>query len=78
MTGVQTCALPICLPVTIGGVLPAYDIRADKWDIAQSAMTTICNANREKREKKNADKPDANSKINVQEDSKLKDSTQLA
>ena len=60
------------------GVLPAYDIRADKWDIAQSAMTTICNANREKREKKNADKPDANSKVNVQEDSKLKDSTQLA
>ena len=24
MTGVQTCALPICFPVTIGGHLPDY------------------------------------------------------
>ena len=78
MTGVQTCALPICFPVTIvyigsvesfegesiekkvskliennepitdgapiiftekkDGVLPQYDIRTDKWDIAQTAM----------------------------------------
>lgn len=60
------------------GVLPAYDIRADKWDIAQGAMTTICNANREKREKKNTDKPVTNSEVNVQKDSKLRDSTQLA
>ena len=60
------------------GVLPAYDIRADKWDIAQSAMNTICNANRERREKKQTVKPDANSEVNAQNKSKLGDGTQLA
>ena len=60
------------------GVLPAYDIRADKWDIAQQAMNTICTANRERREKKQVDKQAAKSEVNVQKDSKLKDGTQLA
>ena len=41
MTGVQTCALPICFPVTIMGVMPQYDVRADKWEIAQNAMDRV-------------------------------------
>lgn len=60
------------------GVQPAYDIRTDKWDIAQSAMTTICKVNRERREKKAVDKQAANSEINVQKTNELKDGTQLA
>ena len=59
MTGVQTCALPICFPVTIreliedgapiiyterrDGVNPAYNIRTDRWEIAQNAMEQVGN-----------------------------------
>lgn len=60
------------------GVLPAYDIRTDKWDIAQQAMTTICNANRERREKNKVDKQAADSEVNVQKESKLDSGTQSA
>ena len=57
MTGVQTCALPISIGglgslMGIGrrkekkdGVLPQYDVRTDKWDIAQSAMN-LANASK--------------------------------
>lgn len=51
------------------GVKPEYNIRADKWDIAQSAMDTIAVGIRQKRsERLNAkvDKPAANSEVNVQ------------
>ena len=51
------------------GVKPEYNIRADKWDIAQSAMDTIAVGIRQKRsERMNAktDKPVTNSEINVQ------------
>lgn len=34
------------------GVLPQYDIRADKWDIALDAMTTASKTNTAKREAK--------------------------
>ena len=62
MTRVQTCALPICFPVTIAGgapiiftdrsegVLPAYDIRTDRWDIATEAMDRVNKAKIAKRE----------------------------
>ena len=38
MTGVQTCALPICFPVTIGAVrrpmgLEVYDINGTLWQV---------------------------------------------
>lgn len=45
------------------GVLPQTNIRTDKWDVAQQAMTTIADGTRQKREErlKNADKPKADS-----------------
>ena len=46
------------------GVLPEYNIRTDKWDIAQQAMNTIAIGTREKRNQK-VDKPDVNSKVDV-------------
>lgn len=52
------------------GVQPEYDIRADKWDIAQQAMQTVTEAHRTKRQERQnlkvqeTAKPDANSKIN--------------
>ena len=47
------------------GVLPETNIRTDRFEIAQEAMTTIANGVREKRAKRilegSADKPDTNS-----------------
>ena len=57
MTGVQTCALPICFPVTIDGVLPEYDIRTDRWDIAITAMDKV-NTDRIARRENKADVKD--------------------
>nr|QJB19730.1 MAG: hypothetical protein [Microvirus sp.] len=51
------------------GVLPEYNIRTDKWDIAQQAMNTIAIGTREKRNKE-MDKPDVNSKVDVQNEPK--------
>lgn len=51
------------------GVRPEYNIRTDKWEIAQEAMNTIAIGKRQKRqERMNAetDKPVTNSEINVQ------------
>ena len=48
------------------GVLPEYNIRTDKWDIAQQAMNTIALGTREKRkEKDKVDKPAVNSKMDA-------------
>jgi len=53
------------------GVQPEYNIRTDKWDIAQHAMDTIARGTREKRkEKQEADKQVSNSKMNVQQETK--------
>ena len=52
MTGVQTCALPILyvhrnifLPVSKTGfytdMQEFYDIRTDKWEVAQDAMNSV-------------------------------------
>lgn len=46
------------------GVKPEYNIRTDKWDIAQQAMNTIAIGTREKRNNK-VDKPDVNSKMDA-------------
>jgi len=46
------------------GVLPEYNIRTDKWDIAQQAMNTIAIGTRERRNKE-VDKPDVNSEVDV-------------
>lgn len=46
------------------GVLPEYNIRTDKWDIAQQAMDTIAVGTRERRNKE-VDKPADNSKVDV-------------
>ena len=46
------------------GVLPQYNIRTDKWGIAQQAMNTIAIGTRKKRDEK-VDKPDVNSKVDV-------------
>lgn len=53
------------------GVKPEYDIRTDRWEIAQSAMTTIATGKREIREKRElaktpekVDKPVTNSEVN--------------
>ena len=55
MTGVQTCALPICFPVTITGGAPLIytpkqagvkdecNIRTDKWVLAMNAMDRVNN-----------------------------------
>jgi len=45
------------------GVKPEYDIRADKFEIAQKAMTTIAEGSRTKRQEriKGVDKPAASS-----------------
>ena len=51
------------------GVRPDTNIRTDKWDVAQQAMTSIADGVREKRkERMNAKtaEPDANSKTSVQ------------
>lgn len=47
------------------GVKPEYDIRADKWEIAQQAMTTIADGKRLKRQER-IDKQAANREMNVQ------------
>ena len=47
------------------GVLPEYDIRCDKWLIAQTAMDTIATKAREERQKR-VDKQAGNSEMNVQ------------
>ena len=44
MTGVQTCALPICFPVTIFGV--------DRFDVAIEAMDKVSKTNQAKREER--------------------------
>lgn len=44
------------------GVLPEYNIRTDKWSIAQEAMTAISQASRDRR-KKETDKPIGNSEL---------------
>lgn len=52
------------------GIQPAYDIRTDKWEIAQQAMTTVTEAHREKRKERQNPKgqetikSDANSEVN--------------
>ena len=53
------------------GVLPEYDIRTDRWEIAQSAMTTIATGKRGVRKNRElaktpekVDKPDINSEVN--------------
>lgn len=57
------------------GVLPEYDIRTDRWEIAQSAMTTIATGKRDIRKNREqaksdekvdekVDKPVINSKVN--------------
>ena len=66
MTGVQTCALPICFPVTIStpliyterkeGVIPAYDVRTDRFEIAIEAMGKVVKSNVAKREQAAAKK----------------------
>ena len=52
------------------GVMPEYDIRTDRWEIAQSAMTTIATGKRDVRKNREmtkspekVDKPDTNSKV---------------
>lgn len=40
------------------GVLPETNIRTDKWDVAQQAMTTIADGVREKRKERMNTKPD--------------------
>ena len=67
MTGVQTCALPICFPITDGapiiytdreqGVLPAYNVRTDRWDIAENAMDKVNAAKMAKRDNIATDVP---------------------
>lgn len=53
------------------GVKPEYDIRTDRWEIAQSAMTTIATGKREVRKNRElaktpekVDKPVTNSEVN--------------
>lgn len=38
---------PIVYTNKIDGVIPAYDIRADKWEIAQDAMSKVNNKRHE-------------------------------
>ena len=45
-------ALPIIYTPSNEGVLPAYDIRTDKWDIAIDAMDKIYNEKKSSYEKK--------------------------
>lgn len=51
------------------GVRPEYNIRTDKWDIAQQAMNTIAIGTREKRKDK-MDKPADNNKMDVPNEAK--------
>lgn len=46
------------------GILPEYDIRCDKWLIAQTAMNTIATKAREQRQKR-IDKQAGNSEMNA-------------
>ena len=53
------------------GVKAEHNIRTDKWEVAQSAMTTIAKGMREKREerhnpKQKTDKPGGESEVNAQ------------
>ena len=52
------------------GVKPEYNIRTDKWDVAQQAMTTISQGVRHKRTERMNAKTDTatatNSEVNVQ------------
>lgn len=59
------------------GVLPEYDIRCDKWLVAQTAMNTIATKTREERQKR-IDKQVGNSKMNAPETQGKNDGTQLA
>lgn len=57
---------PIIYTERKDGVLPEYNIRTDKWDIAQQAMNTIAIGTRDKRkEREKVDKPDVNSKMDA-------------
>lgn len=49
------------------GVRPEYNIRTDKWDIAQSAMDTIALGVRQKRQERLTAQPDGQSEVNVQQ-----------
>lgn len=49
------------------GVKPEYNIRTDKWEIAQQAMDTIAQGKRQKRQDR-IDKQAASSEMNVQPD----------
>ena len=57
---------PIVYTERKDGVQPEYNIRTDKWYIAQHAMDTLARGTREKRkEKQEADKQVSNSKMNA-------------
>ena len=57
---------PIIFTERKDGVRPEYNIRTDKWDIAQQAMTTIADGKRQQREKRMTAQPDGQSEMNVQ------------
>lgn len=56
---------PIIFQERKEGVNKAYDIRADKWDMAQEALDKIAINIREKRKERQMDKPAGNSEVNV-------------
>lgn len=56
------------------GVKPEYDIRTDRWEIAQSAMTTIATGKREVRKNREAKKAEEVAKTQEKVDKPVTDS----
>lgn len=58
------------------GVLPDYDIRSDKWEIAQNAMTAVADKIRQNRTKKLQDLTKSNENVSVPQDTSTPSSTE--